>query len=65
MKTFRLDDITKLNKIDFMKMDVQGAELEIIKNGKSKLNECLAIQLEMSFSLFMKINLHLEMLTYI
>lgn len=49
IKTFRLDDITKLNKIDFMKMDVQGAELEIIKNGKNKLNECLAIQLEMSF----------------
>ena len=49
IKTFRLDDIAKLNKIDFMKMDVQGAELEIIKNGKNKLNECLAIQLEMSF----------------
>ena len=49
IKTFRLDDIAKLNKIDFMKMDVQGAELEIIKNGKNILNECLAIQLEMSF----------------
>lgn len=49
IKTYRIDDISKLNNIDFLKIDAQGAELEIIKNGKSKLSDCLAIQLEMSF----------------
>lgn len=49
INTYRLDDISNIKKIDFMKIDAQGAELEIIKNGINKLNKCLAIQLEMSF----------------
>ena len=49
IKTTRLDDVQNLKKIDFLKMDVQGAELEILQNGRQTLEECLAIQLEVSF----------------
>lgn len=33
IETVRLDDIENIKNPDFLKMDVQGAELEIIKNG--------------------------------
>ena len=33
IQTTRLDDVENLDFIDFVKMDVQGAELEILKNG--------------------------------
>lgn len=49
IKTTRLDDVQNLKKIDFLKMDAQGAELEILQNGRQTLEECLAIQLEVSF----------------
>ena len=49
IQTTRLDDIDNVKSPDFLKMDVQGAELEIIKNGKNKLKDCLAIQLEVSY----------------
>lgn len=49
IQTTRLDDVEGLNFIDFLKMDVQGAELEILKNGENRLKNCLAVQLEVSF----------------
>lgn len=49
VKTKKLDDITNLPQIDFVKMDAQGAELTILKNGEKKLTNCVAIQLETSF----------------
>jgi FkbM family methyltransferase len=49
IQTTRLDDIENVKSPDFLKMDVQGAELEIIKNGTNKLENCLAIQLEVSY----------------
>jgi FkbM family methyltransferase len=49
IQTTRLDDIENVKSPDFLKMDVQGAELEIIKNGTNKLEDCLAIQLEVSY----------------
>ena len=39
----------KLKNVDFLKMDVQGAELGILKNGTKRLNNCLAVQLEVSY----------------
>jgi FkbM family methyltransferase len=47
--TKKLDNIQNIPQIDFLKMDVQGCELSILKNGGSKLHECMAIQLEISF----------------
>jgi FkbM family methyltransferase len=47
--TRRLDDIGELPPVDFLKMDVQGAELMVLQNGRQKLAECVAVQLETSF----------------
>ncbi len=47
--TKKLDSIKKLESPDFLKMDVQGAELKIIQNGKKTLKNCLAFQLEVSY----------------
>jgi FkbM family methyltransferase len=47
--TRRLDDIDELAPIDFLKMDVQGSELSILINGRTKLARCVAVQTEVSF----------------
>lgn len=49
IKTTKLDTIGSLKKPDFLKMDVQGAELQIMKHGTETLKNCLAIQLEVSY----------------
>ena len=49
IQTRRLDDIAELPAIDFLKMDVQGAELMVLQNGRGKLAGCVAAQLEVSF----------------
>ena len=49
IKTEKLDSINDLPLIDFAKLDIQGSELTVLKNGKKKLENCLAIQLEVSF----------------
>ena len=47
--TRRLDDLWEVPRIDFLKMDIQGAELMVLRNGWSKLADCVAIQTEVSF----------------
>jgi len=49
IKTSKLNDIEKLPLIDFAKLDIQGSELTVLKNGNLKLAKCLAIQVEVSF----------------
>lgn len=49
IQTRRLDDMADLPPIDFLKMDVQGAELMVLQNGRGKLADCVAVQLEASF----------------
>lgn len=49
VQTSRLDDLRDLEPIDFLKMDIQGAELSVLKSGAEKLRDCVAIQLEVSF----------------
>ena len=49
IKTEKLDSINNLPLIDFAKLDIQGSELTVLKNGEKKLENCLAIQLEVSF----------------
>ena len=46
IKTKKLDDIGE--KIDLLKIDVQGYEYEIIQHGKEKIKSSLVIQLETS-----------------
>lgn len=47
--TRRLDDIATLPPIDFLKMDIQGAELMAMENGRAKLAETVAIWIEVQF----------------
>jgi hypothetical protein len=47
--TRRLDDIEEVAEIDFLKTDVQGAELAVFRSGKAKLANAVAIHTEVSF----------------
>jgi len=47
--TRRLDDIDEIEDIDFLKIDIQGTELEVFRSGKRKLAKTVAIQTEISF----------------
>mgnify|MGYP001372769818 CR=1 FL=1 len=49
VKTEKLNNIIDLPLIDLAKMDIQGSELTVLKNGLEKLKNCLAIQLEVPF----------------
>ena len=45
-KTKKLDDLNE--NFDFIKIDVQGYESEIINFGKNKIKDCLVVQIETS-----------------
>ncbi len=49
VQTKRLDDITGLPEIDFIKLDIQGSELRVLQNGTRVLRSVLALQIEVSF----------------
>ena len=49
VKTRRLDDIDEIGDLDFLKIDIQGGELDVFRSGKRKLARAVAIQTEMSF----------------
>jgi FkbM family methyltransferase len=47
--TRKLDDIAEIAHLDFLKMDVQGAEREVLAHGRAKLKDTVAVQTEVSF----------------
>ena len=47
--THRLDDIAEIDAIDYLKIDVQGSELSIFQNGRTRLGKTLVIQTEVLF----------------
>jgi FkbM family methyltransferase len=49
VKTRKLDDIAEIGAVDFLKMDVQGAERVVLAHGQAKLKDCVVIQTEVSF----------------
>ncbi|UUX49520.1 FkbM family methyltransferase [Nisaea acidiphila] len=49
IETVRLDDVSEIEELDFLKIDIQGAELEVFRNGTEKLAGCLVIQTEVEF----------------
>ncbi len=49
LRTQRLDDITEIKDIDFLKIDIQGSELSVFKHGRQRLAKAVAIQTEVSF----------------
>jgi FkbM family methyltransferase len=49
VETRRLDDIDEIAQLDLLKIDIQGGELTVFRNGHAKLADAVAIQTEVSF----------------
>jgi len=49
VETRRLDDIDEIERIDYLKIDIQGGELAVLRAGRRKLTETVAIQTEVGF----------------
>jgi FkbM family methyltransferase len=49
VRTQKLDEIAEIKNIDFLKVDIQGSELDVFRSGKTKLQGAVAIQTEISF----------------
>ncbi len=47
--TRRLDDVEECPSVDFLKIDVQGAELDILRHGTDTLGDVLVLQTETEF----------------
>ena len=47
--TRRLDDIAEIRELDLLKIDIQGSELSVFKNGRVRLANAMAVQTEISF----------------
>jgi FkbM family methyltransferase len=52
--TRRLDDIDEIAAIDYLKLDVQGSELSILRGAKEKLATTLVVETEAQFIPFYK-----------
>lgn len=67
VRTTRLDDVQGLSGVDFLKIDVQGAELSVFQHGPRVLSEVVLIQTEVEFlplyqgqPLFAEVDQHLR-----
>lgn len=49
VETQRFDDISEIQHVDFLKIDIQGGELAVFQAGRAKLAEAVVIQTEVSF----------------
>jgi FkbM family methyltransferase len=49
VQTRRLDDIAEILRIDFLKLDVQGAALDVLRGCTNKLAETLVVHTEVEF----------------
>lgn len=49
VETRTLDSISEIIQLDFLKIDVQGGELAVFRNGASRLANAVALQTEVSF----------------
>jgi FkbM family methyltransferase len=47
--TKTLDSINEIEHLDFLKIDIQGGELDVFQHGRKKLASAVAIQTEVSF----------------
>jgi FkbM family methyltransferase len=50
METHRLDDIKEIGPVDYLKIDVQGSELEVLKGARRTLQDTLVVHTEVEFA---------------
>ncbi len=67
VETVRLDDVREIDDVDFLKIDIQGAELMALRHGARQLARCGVVQAEVEFlpmyegqPLFSELELHLR-----
>jgi FkbM family methyltransferase len=49
VQTRRLDDVPEISGVDYLKIDVQGAELDVLRGATRVLKDALVIQTEIEF----------------
>ena len=49
IQTVKLDDVKEIKNMDYLKIDIQGAELEVFKNATNALSNCCVIHTEVEF----------------
>lgn len=49
IETVRLDDVAAVSDLDYLKLDIQGAELMALQHATEKLQSCTIIQTEVEF----------------
>ena len=49
VQTRTLDEIAEVERLDFLKIDIQGGELAVFQGGTARLSQAVAIQTEVSF----------------
>ncbi len=47
--TRSLDDVAEITAVDFLKIDIQGGELAVLRAGRDKLRRAVAVQTEVGF----------------
>ena len=47
--THRLDDLTEIDRVDLLKIDIQGGELSVLRAGQRALTDTVAVQTEVGF----------------
>jgi FkbM family methyltransferase len=47
--TRKLDDVSEIAAMDFLKMDVQGSERDVLAHGRARLKDAVVVQTEVSF----------------
>jgi FkbM family methyltransferase len=72
VQTRRLDDIQEVHDTDFLKMDVQGAELDVLKGAERVLADAVLVHTEVEFvpmykdqPLFAEVDQHLRARGYV
>lgn len=49
VKTVRLDDLAEVSHVDYLKCDVQGAELDVFRGAERLLGDALVVEAEVEF----------------